>query len=57
MIETISAVAFALMCWGSMIGFSYLGYTYLVSGGQAVWDKLDQGMDLIWHIDNVYEEQ
>lgn len=57
MIETISAVAFALMCWGSVIGFSYLGYTYLVSGGQAVGEKLDQGMDLIWHINNVYEEQ
>lgn len=55
MIETICAVVWALMCWSSVLGFSYLGYTWAVSGWDTVEEKLDQAMDMIWHIDNVYE--
>lgn len=55
MIETISAVVWALMCWGAVLGGLYLAYTAARYGVDEMWNKLDQAMDLIWHINNVYE--
>lgn len=57
MIETISAVAFGIMCGLSLLGGTYVAYTVATAGWQAVGDKFDGLCDMVWHIDNVYEEQ
>lgn len=57
MIETFWAVLFGMMCGGSLLAATYIMYTGLTYGWQAAGDQFDAFADMIWHINNVYEEQ